>query len=115
LPPLLIGAFLNVVGSCQFRGQHYLEAAFAYVIIWLWLYGCAAHGAAFFMTRGMKVFGWIFICVACLLVSISLYVRPQAGFDVSLSPFLLMGVTFGGLHLAYGIYLYITEKGKNAA
>ena len=27
----------------------------------------------------------------------------------------LMGFFFGGLHLACGIYLYITEKGKNAA
>jgi hypothetical protein len=26
-----------------------------------------------------------------------------------------MGATFGGLHLAYGAYLYLTEKGKNAA
>jgi hypothetical protein len=31
------------------------------------------------------------------------------------SPYLLMAATFGVLHLAYGIYLYLTEKGKNAA
>ena len=27
----------------------------------------------------------------------------------------LMGFFFGVLHLAYGAYLYLTEKGKNAA
>ena len=27
----------------------------------------------------------------------------------------LMGFFFGALHLAYGAYLYLTEKGKNAA
>jgi hypothetical protein len=26
-----------------------------------------------------------------------------------------MGFFFGVLHLAYGAYLYLTEKGKNAA
>jgi len=26
-----------------------------------------------------------------------------------------MGATFGGLHLAYGVYLGFTEKGKNEA
>ena len=29
-------------------------------------------------------------------------------------PHALMGGTFGGLHLAYGVYLYFTEKRKNA-
>jgi hypothetical protein len=34
-------------------------------------------------------------------------------FDVN--PHWLMGFFFGVLHLAYGAYLYLTEKGKNAA
>jgi hypothetical protein len=27
----------------------------------------------------------------------------------------MMGFLFGFLHLAYGAYLYLTERGKNAA
>jgi hypothetical protein len=32
-----------------------------------------------------------------------------------ISPHLLMGGIFGGLHLAYGIYLYFTEPKTPAA
>jgi hypothetical protein len=35
------------------------------------------------------------------------------GFDFNTH--LLMGFFFGVLHLAYGAYLYLTERGKNAA
>jgi hypothetical protein len=36
---------------------------------------------------------------------------PNIDFPVILnSPHLLMAAIFGGLHLAYGIYLYFTEK-----
>jgi hypothetical protein len=34
---------------------------------------------------------------------------------VDLNAHWLMGFFFGVLHLAYGGYLYLTEKGKNAA
>jgi len=112
LPPLSIGAFLNLVGGIQFRGQPYLEAALVYPVAWLFLYGCAAHSAGFFMTRGMKLFGWLFILIGCALAAAIMFAGVLR-FD--LSPFVLMAVTFGGLHLAYGIYLYATEKGKNAA
>jgi len=112
LPPLSIGAFLNVVGGIQLRGQPFFGAASIYPIIWLFLYGCAAHGAGFFMTRGMKLFGWVFILLGCALGSLMVFAGSHGP---DLSPFLLMGATFGGFHLAYGIYLYITEKGKNAS
>lgn len=113
LPPLLIGAVVNLIGGIGFRGQHYLEAALFYPIGWLLLYGCAAHSAGFFMTRGMKLFGWIFILFGCALLAGMFFIKSSPRFD--LSPFTLMAATFGGLHLAYGIYLYLTEKGKNAA
>jgi hypothetical protein len=38
-------------------------------------------------------------------------VQPEA----NLNEHWLMGFFFGVLHLAYGAYLYLTEKGKNAA
>ena len=33
--------------------------------MWLLFYGCALHAAGFFMPRGMKWFGWIYIGLAC--------------------------------------------------
>jgi hypothetical protein len=55
----------------------------------------------------MKWFGWAFIGGAVLLMlSVHLArwtMRPAAAN-------LVMGFFFGGLHLAYGIYLYFTEK-----
>jgi hypothetical protein len=113
LPPLFIGAFLNslVVYAALHEGVDDSFIATILVVCWLWLYGCAAHGAAFFMTRGMKLFGWFFILIGCGLAITSFLNKWPS----ELSPHLLMAATFGGLHLAYGIYLYLTEKGKNAA
>jgi hypothetical protein len=68
------------------------------------------HAAGFFMPRGIKLFGWGFILVGC---AFGLWLK-LAGETVPLcNAHLLMGASFGGLHLAYGIYLYFTERKKN--
>ena len=108
-PPLFIGGFINSIGIYFAVGD---DVAIVFIIFWLWLYGCAANAAGFFMTRGMKLFGWVFILAGCGL-GIGLIGNDRL-FD-TVPPHLLMAATFGGLHLAYGIYLYLTEKGKNAA
>ena len=72
--------------------------------VWVLLYGCAIHAAGFFMPRGMRWLAWVFILVGLLNC---IYVAAN---DQPLSPHLLMAAIFGGLHLAYGIYLYFTEK-----
>jgi hypothetical protein len=113
LPPLFVGAFLNFLAaySASSTDSFDFHILIILVLCWLLLYGCAAHAAAFFMTRGMKLFGWLFIILGCaLLAPISRFNWPH---DFAAS--LLMAATFGGLHLLYGIYLYLTEKGKNAA
>lgn len=71
------------------------------------LYGCAIHAAGFFMQRGIKLFGWGFIVCGCC-VSVAL----AAGSPVasSTAAHLVMGAFFGGMHLAYGAYLYFTER-----
>ena len=74
-------------------------------------YGCALHAAGFFMPRGMKWFGWLFIGMACVALLLLAIVQPE--FEINAH--WLMGFFFGVLHLAYGAYLYLTEKGKNAA
>jgi hypothetical protein len=76
------------------------------------LYGCALNAAGFFMTRGIRLFGWVFIACGCGLMTSPFWGQ---GMPQLLQAHTVMGATFGGLHLAYGVYLYFTEKGKNAA
>jgi hypothetical protein len=74
---------------------------------WMIFYGCAMHAAGFFMPRGMKLFGWLFIgCGAATLLGLSLLPKlPSFRWT-----HVIMGATFGGLHLAYGLYLRWTES-----
>ncbi len=66
------------------------------------------------MTRGIKLFGWLFIVIGCVWV-VTMVVHEETRENHPIHGSLVMGLIFGGLHLAYGIYLYLTEKGKNAA
>jgi hypothetical protein len=106
LPPLTagmcLGAAFVLVG---------LANEFALTFIWLLFYGCALHAAGFFAPRGVKLFGWIYIALACGSLLLLGIFQP----DIEWSAHWLMGLFFGVLHLAYGTYLYLTEKGKNAA
>jgi hypothetical protein len=78
---------------------------------WILFYGCALSSAGFFMPRGIKFFGWSFIgCGGGLFC----YFASESA-NVDISAHWIMGFFFGVLHLAYGAYLYLTEKGKNAA
>jgi hypothetical protein len=106
LPPLTAGMCLGFVFV-------FVELANVVVLTFIWLlfYGCALHAAGFFMPRGVKLFGWIYIGLACGSLFFLGMVRPE----VELNAHWLMGFFFGVLHLAYGAYLYLTEKGKNAA
>jgi len=106
LPPLLAGLCLGLVFALAG-----LANALVLTFIWLLIYGCALHAAGFFMPRGVKWFGWIFVASACACLVVLAAIRPEKPF----SAHWLMGFFFGALHLAYGAYLYLTEKGKNAA
>jgi len=83
--------------------------------IWMVLYGLALYGAGFFMPRGIRLLGWCFL-LSGLAALVILAIKSMSG---PLPPLIyahyLMGFFFGVLHLAYGAYLYLTEKGKNAA
>ena len=63
------------------------------------------------MVRGIKLFGWVFILIGCGLL---LSMLSETLLKREASVHLVMGGVFGGLHLAYGIYLYFTEQRKNA-
>ena len=106
LPPLLAGMCLGF--TFAFVG---LANPIILTFIWLLFYGCALHAAGFFMPRGMKWFGWIYVGLACATLCFMAVDQSEVG----ISAHWFMGFFFGVLHLAYGAYLYLTEKGKSAA
>ena len=88
-----------------------------FIGLWLVLYGCALHAASFFISRGVRLLGWAFILIGCSLFSrlyfSSIHDFGEENYPWWLRPHFVMGLTFGGLHLIAGIYLYFTEKGRN--
>ena len=107
LPPLAAGMVLGVFFTWLTMGGFTLLLPF----LWALFYGCALHAAGFLMPRGVKWFGWIYVGSACGVLCFLAVIRPQ----IQISAHWLMGFFFGVLQLAYGAYLYLTEKGKNAA
>jgi len=105
MPPLTAGMVLGVLSTLI---PKFISVEFILPLPFLWalLYGCALHSAGFFMPRSIKWFGWLYIGLACGILSVLDIVQP----DLDFSPHCFMGFFFGGLHLAYGIYLYLTEK-----
>lgn len=73
-------------------------------VAWVVLYGCAIHAAGFFLPRGMKIFGWAFILGGCLLFANGPPNLPPGWYGHG-----IMGLFFGLMHQAYGVYLYLTE------
>jgi hypothetical protein len=121
LPALLIGFLLGVVvviaewknGAADWTAVAPVVDLTWLPLSWILLYGCALHAAGFFTPRGLRWFGWLYLLAgSVVLIAWSLFgmrsARPQ------LTGHLLMGIFFGVLHLAYGTYLSVTEKRKNA-
>lgn len=84
------------------------------VPIWMVLYGCALHAAGFFMPRGIKLLGWAFIIIGWVATIAGLQAFKTEPSIVMWENW-VMGICFGGGHLAYGIYLYFTEKRRETA
>lgn len=106
-PHLIAGAFAAVVLGIQgaeLAGLRHLVA------LWMGLFGLALHSSGFFMRRGIRLFGAIFLGCAGLTAVIS----AMGWFESTwfADPNTLMGVFFGGLHLVYGLYLLVTEQGN---
>lgn len=111
VPALLIGLAFGV--SLAFNDWREREPTGAVLLVagWALLYGLSLHAASFFVHRGLRLFSWGFLLVG-LVTWWSLYFFPDQ--YLTQMPHLLMGVVFGLSHLAYGIYLYFTER-KNEA
>lgn len=86
-------------------------AIIALEAIWAVLYGCALHAAGFFTLRGLRLLGWMFVAAGSGILFLALAMHrqdyPDANWQLC---HWLMGLLFGFLQLAYGIYLYFTEK-----
>jgi hypothetical protein len=107
LPPLFAGMASGVLAvTCP--GWD-LVAARELPALWILLYGCALHAAGFFMVRGIKLFGWLFVLGGCSVLAGRCWAQGPLAL---LGGHAVMGWFFGGLHLAYGSYLYFTEKSK---
>ena len=110
LPPFVIGLTAAIV-FLVFRELD-SGAAWFLGVLWTCVYGCALHAAGFFMPRGIRLFAWAFVAGGCGALLAGLF-RPAL--QTPEAAHYLMGIFFGALHLAYGVYLYFTEKSRNAA
>lgn len=109
LPSLFVGSIAGLFALLS-PSWNFVQPL-ALPIFWILLYGCALTAAGFFMHRGIKLLGWIFILSGCVLMT-SRCCRPATSIS-PLTGHCVMGAVFGGLHLAYGIYLYFTEQRRN--
>ena len=112
LPAFFVGLITAVMILVSSAGTQSWEVQFFLVVFWCWLYGCAIHAAGFFMPRGVRWLGWIFIMTGGILLAIASVLKHGLE-NVPLH--LLMGGIFGGLHFVYGVYLHFTEPKKNVA
>lgn len=106
-PAFAIGLLATIIFMFWFNDSVYI--AFL-PLVWMLLYGCALHAAGFFMPRGIKLFAWAFLLAGAGMLLGILYQQQDVG---RAAGHYLMGASFGGMQLAYGIYLYFTEKRKS--
>lgn len=119
--PALAGGLAITLAVCLGLGRPRLQesmtiyavnlVAFVWLpALWMVLYGCALHAAGFFLPRGMKLFGCLLLLGGVGLFWLGFTQPPSFRTGHA-----LMGGFFGLLHLAYGLYLYVTEKHRAAA
>lgn len=75
--------------------------------LWMLCYGTALHAAGFFMPRGIRLLGWLFIAAGAAAFA-TLAILPD--FRSFQAASLFMGVAFGIGQIAYGAYLSFSER-----
>jgi hypothetical protein len=78
------------------------------IALWMVLYGGALHASGFFMRRGLKLVGWIFVSLGAICLYLHTFGKVQ-WLDEAHAHW-VMGWAFGANHLAYGVYLKLTAK-----
>lgn len=76
---------------------------------WMLCYGAGLHAAGFFMQRGIKLMGWLFLLSGALVLLGALQLGDRPGPS---TPHLVMGFFFGVGHILAGVYLRWTERGR---
>ena len=106
--------FVGLAISVCFVIPNLVPAGMSWILppIWMLLYGCGLYAAGFFMQRSIKRLGWIFIL--CGLALLYLVLSNQS-LRLTTTAHRLMGLFFGAVQLAFGIYLFFTERKKNEA
>jgi hypothetical protein len=80
--------------------------------LWIILYGGALHAAGFFMRRGIRLLGWIFVIIGSLCLCF--HELEQTPWLNEKHAHLLMGWAFGANNLMYGLYLKLTSEPLDA-
>jgi hypothetical protein len=106
-PALFAGGMIGFLGMSMSE----LDKTFLWKVppLWMMFYGCALFSAGFFMHRGIKLFGTLF--VLCGVISIYHFTKEsvEGSLPRIVHAHIVMGASFGILHLFYGIYLFLTE------
>ncbi len=111
---LLPNFFIGLAICILFSIPGAMPAGMSWILppVWMLFYGSGLHAAGFFMQRSIKLFGWMFVILGALvLVGFNYFPRLQTA-EVAHDT---MGIFFGAVHLAFGIYLFFTETRKKAA
>jgi|TARA_B100001741_G_C16451053_1_gene550424 hypothetical protein len=105
IPLLLAGLGLGIL---EMINKPNVRTSVILAAHWMILYGGALHAAGFFMQRGIKLLGWIYIILGSfLLIFNELNVMPYLKED---NAHWLMAFAFGIINLVYGFYLKLTEE-----
>ena len=96
LVPALFAGFISALLVLVCPTWDFLQP-WALPAFWILLYGCALCAAGFFMQRGIKLLGWLFLLCGSALMATRCHTDTQLSL----------------LQLAYGVYLYFTEPRGN--
>jgi hypothetical protein len=104
-PPLALGACLGF-GMLRLASDEVPQFLMV-PALWIALYGCALHSGGHFAKGGLKNLAWLYLIPGCVAVPWFIYPRGVLPWQTA---HVVMGAWFGALHLAYGAYLYATER-----
>ena len=106
-PMLTVGLGLGLLELLHSQmDRHGNGACIRLAAIWMILYGGALHSAGFFMQRGPRLLGWIFVIIGIICLFISEF--GETSWLVDSQAHWVMGWAFGVNNLAYGVYLKLT-------
>ncbi len=104
-PLLLAGLGLGIL---EIYGAPKERDSIRLIALWMVLYGGALHATGFFMRRGLRLAGWIFVALGSICLCLNTY-GEWKWIDEAHAHW-VMGWAFGANHLVYGLYLKLTAE-----